>query len=66
MAICSHPLATHEAVEILRRGGNTCDAALCAAITQTVVEPHMTGITGILSMLIMMPPPGIRLMSTAI
>ncbi len=51
MAICSHPLATHEAVEILRRGGNACDAALCAAITQTVVEPHMTGITGILSML---------------
>ncbi len=51
MAICSHPLATREAVEILRAGGNACDAALCAAITQTVVEPHMTGITGILSML---------------
>lgn len=51
MAICSHPLATREAVNILRAGGNACDAALCASVTQTVVEPHMTGITGILSML---------------
>ena len=51
MAICSHPLATREAVNILKSGGNACDAALCAAITQTVVEPHMTGVTGILSML---------------
>ena len=51
MVICSHPLATREAVKVLKRGGNACDAALCASITQTVVEPHMTGITGILSML---------------
>ena len=51
MAICSHPLATREAVKILRRGGNACDAALCASITQTVIEPHMTGITGVFAML---------------
>ncbi len=51
MAICAHPLATREAVNVLRSGGNACDAALCASITQTVVEPHMTGITGVLSML---------------
>ena len=51
MAICSHPLATREAVNTLRAGGNAADAALCASITQTVVEPHMTGITGVLSML---------------
>ena len=51
MAICSHPLATREAVKILRAGGNACDAALAASVTQTVVEPHMTGITGVLSML---------------
>ncbi len=51
MAICSHPLATREAVKILREGGNACDAALAASVTQTVVEPHMTGITGVLSML---------------
>ena len=51
MAICSHPLATREAVKVLAIGGNACDAALCASITQTVIEPHMTGITGALSML---------------
>lgn len=51
MAVTSHPLATREAVEVLRRGGNACDAALAASITQTVVEPHMTTITGCLSQL---------------
>lgn len=51
MVICSHPLATREAVNTLKNGGNACDAALCASITQTVVEPHMTGITGVLSLL---------------
>ena len=51
MAITSHPLATREAVEVLQRGGNACDAALAASITQTVVEPHMTTITGCLSQL---------------
>jgi gamma-glutamyltranspeptidase/glutathione hydrolase len=51
MVICSHPLATHEAVRILKQGGNACDAALTASITPTVVEPHMTTITGVFSML---------------
>ena len=49
MAITSHPLATRAAVEVLQKGGNACDAALAASITQTVVEPHMTTITGCLS-----------------
>jgi gamma-glutamyltranspeptidase/glutathione hydrolase len=51
MAICTHPLAVREAVEILKKGGNAADAALAASITQTVVEPHMTTITGCLSLL---------------
>lgn len=51
MVICSHPIATRAAVDVLREGGNAIDAALCAAITQTVVEPHMTTITGMLSLL---------------
>ena len=51
MVISSHPLPTREAIKILKSGGNACDAALCASITQTVIEPHLTGITGVLSML---------------
>ncbi len=51
MVICSHPLATQAGVDVLKAGGNAADAALCTAVTQTVVEPHMTGITGVLSML---------------
>jgi gamma-glutamyltranspeptidase len=51
MVICSHPLATHEAVRILQEGGNACDAVLTASLAQTVVEPHMTTITGVFSML---------------
>jgi len=51
MVICAHPLATRAATDILRAGGNAADAVLCASVTQTVVEPHMSGITGVLSML---------------
>ena len=50
MAITSSPLATREAVNVLKSGGNACDAALCAAITQTVLQPHMVGITGYLTL----------------
>ncbi|HUP24111.1 MAG TPA: gamma-glutamyltransferase [Thermoanaerobaculia bacterium] len=51
LAICTHPLAANEAVQMLRAGGNACDGALAAAIAQTVVEPHMTTITGCLCLL---------------
>lgn len=51
MAICTHPLASNEAVQVLRAGGNAADAALAASLTQTVVEPHMTTITGCLCFL---------------
>jgi gamma-glutamyltranspeptidase/glutathione hydrolase len=51
MVICSHPLATRAGADILKAGGNAVDAALAASVTQTVVEPHMTGITGVLSLL---------------
>lgn len=51
MAICTQPLAANEAIQVLRDGGNAADAALAASITQTVVEPHMTTITGCLCFL---------------
>ena len=51
LVICSHPLASRAGVDVLKAGGNAADAALAASICQTVVEPHMTGITGVLSML---------------
>lgn len=51
MVICSHPLASQAGVDLLKAGGNAADAALATSVCQTVVEPHMTGITGVLSML---------------
>ena len=51
IACTSHPIVSWVAVDTLKKGGNAADAALAASITQTVVEPHMTTITGVLSML---------------
>jgi gamma-glutamyltranspeptidase/glutathione hydrolase len=51
MVICAHPLGTRAGTDILRDGGNAADAALATSITQCVVEPHMTGITGVFGML---------------
>ena len=51
LVICSHPLASRAGVDVLKAGGNAADAALATSVCQTVVEPHMTGITGVLSML---------------
>ena len=51
IAVTSHPIATRIATDVLRAGGNAADAALAASVTQTVVEPHMTSLCGVLSML---------------
>ncbi len=51
MVVTSHPLATRAAINVLKDGGNACDAALAAAAMQLIVEPHMTALTGGLSML---------------
>jgi gamma-glutamyltranspeptidase/glutathione hydrolase len=51
MVICSHPVAAQAGIEILKSGGNACDAACSIAAAQTVLEPHLTTITGCFSML---------------
>lgn len=51
LVVSSDPLATRAAVEVLKEGGNACDAVLAAAMMQLVTEPHMTSITGGLSLL---------------
>ena len=51
LAISGHPAASEIAVDILREGGNACDALLAAALAQTVLEPHLTTVTGCFSML---------------
>jgi len=51
LAICTHPLASKAATDMLKLGGNAADAICAASIAQTVVEPHMTTLSGVFSML---------------
>ncbi len=51
IAICTHPLAAAAAADMIALGGNACDGVLAASIAQAVVEPHMTTLSGCLSML---------------
>ncbi|TQV70524.1 gamma-glutamyltransferase [Exilibacterium tricleocarpae] len=51
VAVCTHPLATKAATDMLQMGGNAVDAICAASMAQAVVEPHMTTLSGVFSML---------------
>jgi gamma-glutamyltranspeptidase / glutathione hydrolase len=51
LIVTSHPVATRAGAEAFRAGGTAMDAALAAAITQTVVEPQMSSVAGMMKLL---------------
>jgi gamma-glutamyltranspeptidase/glutathione hydrolase len=57
MVASAHPLVSAAAAEVLRRGGNAVDAAVCAGLTAAVTMPEMCGLGGDLFALVHAPAP---------
>ncbi len=55
MISAPQPEAVEAGLAVFKNGGNVMDAAIAAAMVQTVVDPQMCGIAGFGSMQIMMP-----------
>jgi gamma-glutamyltranspeptidase / glutathione hydrolase len=55
MVAAPQPEAAEAGIEVMRGGGNAVDAAIAAALVQTVVDPLMCGIAGFGSAAIFMP-----------
>ena len=58
MVSAPQPEAVEAGLDVLKAGGNVMDAAIAAAMVQTVVDPQMCGIAGFGSMQIFMPEHG--------
>ena len=54
------PEAVEAGADVLREGGNSVDAAVACALTQTAVDPIMCGIAGFGSMQVYMPGQGVH------
>ena len=50
-----HPLATEAALDVLKRGGNAVDAAICGALVLTVTCPYACSLAGDMYMLVFEP-----------
>ena len=58
MISAPQPEAVEAGLEAFKRSGNVMDAAIAAALVQTVVDPQMCGIAGFGSMQIIRPQDG--------
>ena len=61
MISAPQPEAAEAGADILRAGGNIVDAAVTAALVQTVVDPQMCGIAGMGCMHLYLPSRGVHI-----
>lgn len=60
MIVAAQPEAAEAGARVLRQGGNAVDAAITAALVQTVVDPQMCGIAGFGNAQIFLPGAGVH------